>query len=436
MIRPFITVFGTLLLSGFLTQVYGYSVLSHEALIDTAWETGIRPLLLKRFPNATPDELRKAHGFAYGGAIIQDLGYYPHGSHFFSDLVHYVRSGDFIQALIRDSQDLDEYAFALGALAHYAADSNGHRMAVNRAVPILYPDLRKKYADVVTYEDNPAAHLRTEFGFDVLQVAKERYAADNYHNFIGFEVSTALLERAFQDIYALPLRPLFGNLDDVIGSYRHTVSTVIPKATKVAWVLKKKDIQRDLPGITQRKFLYNLSKASYEKEWGKNYQKPGFGATFLAFILRIIPKIGPLKALSFRTPTPETEKMFMASFNTALDEYKHLLADLGAGHLNLPNLNLDTGSKIQPGTYFMQDEAYARLLSNLEREQFKQISPELRSDILNYFRGFNLPAHMKRDKREKTRVDWKKVPQEVEELKSRQSDSKLTEAHDPHVTKQ
>ena len=176
MIRPFIAVFGTLLLSGFLTQVYAYSVLSHEALIDAAWETGIRPVLLKRFPNATPDELRKAHGFAYGGAIIQDLGYYPHGTHFFSDLVHYVRSGDFIQALIRDSQDLDEYAFALGALAHYAADSNGHRMAVNRAVPILYPALRKEYADVATYEDNPNAHLRTEFGFDVLQVAKERYA--------------------------------------------------------------------------------------------------------------------------------------------------------------------------------------------------------------------------------------------------------------------
>ncbi len=436
MIRPFIAVFGTLLLSGFLIQVYGYSVLSHEALIDAAWETGIRPVLVKRFPNATPDELRKAHGFAYGGAIIQDLGYYPHGSHFFSDLVHYVRSGDFIQALIRDSQDLDEYAFALGALAHYAADSNGHRMAVNRAVPILYPALRKKYADVATYEDDPTAHLRTEFGFDVLQVAKERYAADNYHNFIGFEVSTALLERAFQEIYSMPLRPLFGNFDDVIGSYRHTVSTVIPKATKVAWVLKKKDIQRDLPGITQRKFLYNLSKASYEKEWGKNYQKPGFGASLLAFIIRLIPKIGPLKALSFRTPTPETEKMFMASFNTALDEYKHLLADAGAGHLVLPNLNLDTGSKIHPWTYFMQDEAYARLLSNLEKEQFKQISPELRSDILTYFGGLSLPAHIRRDKREKTRIDWKKVPQEVEELKSLPSGSKLTEGQGPPVTKQ
>jgi hypothetical protein len=427
MIRTFIAVFGTLLLSGSLTQVHGYSVLSHEALIDAAWETGIRPVLLQRFPNATPDELHKAHGFAFGGAIIQDLGYYPHGTHFFSDLVHYVRCGDFIQALIRDSQDLDEYAFALGALAHYAADSNGHRIAVNRAVPILYPALRRKYTDVVTYEDDPVAHLKTEFGFDVLQVAKERYAADNYHNFIGFEVSTALLERAFQDIYAMPLRPLFGNLDNTIASYRHAVSTVIPKATKVAWVLKKKDIQRDLPGITERKFLYNLSKASYEKEWGKNYEKPGFGASFLAFIIRLIPKIGPLKVLSFRTPTPETEKMFMNSFNTALDEYRHLLGDVKAGHLVLPNLNLDTGSKIHPWTYFMQDEAYPRLLSNLDREQFKQISPELRTDILTYFGGFSLRAHIiKRDKREKTRVEWKKVPQEVEELKSHPSDSKLT----------
>jgi hypothetical protein len=416
-----------LLLLGFLTRVQAYSVLSHEALIDAGWETGIRPLLLKRFPNATPDELRRAHGFSYGGAIIQDLGYYPHGSHFFSDLVHYVRSGDFIQALIRDSQDLDEYAFALGALAHYSADNNGHRIAVNRSVPILYPALHKKYADVATYEDDPTAHLKTEFGFDVLEVAKGRYAPDNYHNFIGFEVPKTLLERAFQEIYSMTLMSLFGDLDDAIGSYRNSVRTVIPKATKIAWVLKKKDIQRDLPGITQRKFLYNLSKASYEKEWGKSYQRPGMGTRFLAFIIRVIPKIGPLRVLSFRTPTPETEKMFMASFNAALDDYRHLLADVGAGHLDLPNLNFDTGSMIQPGTYFMQDEAYARLLSSLEREQFKQISPELRSNILAFFGGLGLPAHIKRDKMEKTRVDWKTVPQEVEELKSLPSDSKLTE---------
>jgi hypothetical protein len=434
MIRRSIAVAVVLLLLGF--RVHAYSVLSHEALIDAGWETGILPLLLKRFPNSAPDELRQAHGFAYGGAIIQDLGYYPHGSHFFSDLVHYVRSGDFIEALIRDSQDLDEYAFALGALAHYAADNNGHRIAVNRAVPILYPALRKKYADVATYEDDPAAHLKTEFGFDVLEVAKGRYAPDNYHNFIGFEVPKTLLERAFQEIYCMPLGSLFGDLDDALGSYRYDVHTVIPQATKVAWVLKKRDIQRDLPGITQRKFLYNLSKASYEREWGKSYQRPGLGTRFLAFIIQVIPKIGPLKVLSFRTPTPETEKMFMTSFNAALDDYRHLLSDVGAGRLDLPNLNFDTGSTIQPGNYFMQDEAYARLLSNMEQQQFKQISPELRSDIIAYFGRLGLPAHIKRDKMEKIRVDWKKVPQEVGELKSLPSDPKLTGGQRTPATKQ
>src|SRR5260221_355871 len=166
-------------------KVAAYSVLSHEAIIDSAWDTNIKPLLLKRFPDATPEELREAHGYAYGGAIIQDMGYYPHGSMFFSDLAHYVRSGDFVLILLRDSKDLNEYAFALGALAHYAADNNGHRIGTNRAVPILYPKLRKKHGDSVTYEDDPLAHVKTELGFDVLEVAKERYAPHSYHDCIS-----------------------------------------------------------------------------------------------------------------------------------------------------------------------------------------------------------------------------------------------------------
>src|ERR1700720_3210925 len=156
-----------------------YSVLAHEAIIDSVWDTSIRPLLLKRFPNATAEQLKEAHGYAYGGAIIQDMGYYPHGSHFFSDLTHYVRSGDFILALLRDAKDLDGYAFALGALAHYAADNDGHRIATNRAVPLLYPKLKKKYGDSVTYEEDRLAHVKTEFGFDVLEVAHGRYAPDS-----------------------------------------------------------------------------------------------------------------------------------------------------------------------------------------------------------------------------------------------------------------
>ena len=185
-----------------------YSVLSHEAIIDSAWDANIKPVLLKRFPHATPDELRQAHGYGYGGAIIQDLGYYPHGSIFFSDLTQCVRSGDFVLALLRDakeSNELNDYAFALGALAHYSADIAGHPIATNRAVPLLYPKLEKKYGDSVTYEDDPLAHVKTEFGFDVLEVAQHRYAPDSYHDFIGFQAAVPLLERAFQETYDLPV---------------------------------------------------------------------------------------------------------------------------------------------------------------------------------------------------------------------------------------
>src|ERR1700676_502518 len=160
---------------GWPARSAAYAVLAHEAIINSAWDTSIRPLLLKRFPDATKEELKEAHGYAYGGAIIQDMGYYPHGSKFFSDLTHYVRSGDFILALLRDAKDLDGYAFALGALSHYAADNDGHLIGVNQAVPILYPKLKKKYGDSVTYEKDPLAHVKTEFGFDVLEVAQGRY---------------------------------------------------------------------------------------------------------------------------------------------------------------------------------------------------------------------------------------------------------------------
>src|SRR5271170_1396789 len=144
----------SLLLLGSSGPLQAFSVLTHEAIIDSAWKDSIRPLLLKRFPSATDEELKDAHAYAYGGSIIQDMGYYPFGSHLFSDLVHYVRTGDFVEALLRESHDLNEYAFALGALAHYVADNNGHRMAVNLSVPMLYPKLREKYGDVVMYDEN------------------------------------------------------------------------------------------------------------------------------------------------------------------------------------------------------------------------------------------------------------------------------------------
>src|SRR5579863_2916000 len=355
---------------GWPGEAAAYAVLAHEAIIDSAWDTGIRPLLLKRFPDATPEQLKEAHGYAYGGAIIQDLGYYPHGRFFFSDLTHYVRSGDFVLALLRDSVDLDGYAFALGALSHYAADNGGHPIGTNRAVPLLYPKLKRKYGDSVTYEDDKLAHVKTEFGFDVLEVAQGRYAPDNYHDFIGFGVSVPLLEQAFQETYGLDLKTVLSDEDKVLGSYRHDVSQLLPEATRVAWSLKKNDIMKDRPGITRKKFLYNLSRASYQKNWGKQYQPPTFGERFLAFLVRILPKIGPLSVLRLRTPTPETERMFEASFNATMDRYRAMLAQAGAGLPNLPNDNFDTGATTGPGIYRLNDNAHAELLDALAKQNF------------------------------------------------------------------
>ena len=367
----------------------GYTVLTHEALIDSVWDASIRKLLLKRFPGATPEELEQAHAYAYGGCIIQDLGYYPFSSHFFSDLTHYVRSGDFILELIRESQDLNEYAFALGALEHYAADTEGHRMATNRAVPMLYPELRRKFGSDVTYWDNPVAHIRTEFGFDVLQVATGRYAPDQYRSFIGFQVSRDLLERAFRDTYGIEMKDVFGNVTLALGSYRHTVGAIIPGMTRVAWSLKKDQLQKEIPGITRKKFLYNLSRSSYEKEWGTEYHKPGFGTKVMTFLFRIIPTSGPFTALKIPTPTPAVEKLFMASFNATVDRYKAMLAKVDAGQLELPNENLDSGEPTVAGKYKGADEAFAKLVGKLAEQQFAGTSPELRQNILTFYQDAN-----------------------------------------------
>jgi hypothetical protein len=266
---------------------FSYSVLTHEAIIDSTWDTSIKGQLLKRFPDSTPEQLLQAHAYAYGGSIIQDMGYYPFGSKLFTDLTHYVRSGDFVLNLIRESQDLNEYAFALGALAHYAADNTGHRMATNLAVPLLYPKLRTQFGDRVTYADDALSHVKTELSFDVLQVAQGHYAPESYHGLIGFQVARPLLERAFLDTYGLKLGDVFTSVTLAIGSYRHAVSSTVPGLTRVAWQMKKSEIIKDTPSATRKRFLYNLSGASYQKEWGKEYERPdsvrGYWLLFSAF---------------------------------------------------------------------------------------------------------------------------------------------------------
>ena len=383
--------------------VSSYSVLTHEAIIDSTWDSAIKPLLLKRFPGATPGELMQAHAYAYGGCIIQDLGYYPFGSKFFSDLTHYVRSGDFIASMIRESKDLDEYAFALGALSHLAADSEGHRIAVNLSVPLLYPALRAKFGKSVTYGDDPFSHTKTEFGFDVFQASKSRYASEAYKGFIGFQVSKGVLERAFQDTYGLRIEQVFFNLDLAIGSYRRAVGTVLPALTKVAWQIKGPEIRKDVPGITRNKFLYNLSRSSYEKNWGATYQRPGVKSKILAGLFHIVPRTGPFKALAFKKLTPETERLYMAGFNSAIDRYRELLAGVASGRLKLPNDNFDVGDATLAGKYKLTDAAYAKLLHKLEGH-YAELSPDLRNNILAFYRDLSLPIETKAHESEWARV--------------------------------
>jgi hypothetical protein len=372
----------------------GYSVLTHEAIIDAAWGDSIVPLLVKRFPNATAEELLQAHAYAYGGAIIQDLGYYPFGSSFFSDLTHYVRSGDFVLALIEESRDLNEYAFALGALSHFAADCSGHEVATNRAVAMTYPGLAKKYGPIVTYQEKPSAHMKVEYGFDVDQVAKGHYAPKAYHDFIGFEVSKPVMERAFARTYSLNLSSVFLHTDLAIGCYRHSVATVIPRMTKVAWHLKKDEIQHSDPSETKTKFIYNVSNSEYRKDWGDVYETPGPFARFKAFCFRLVPKIGPFSALAFHAPTPPVEKLYMSSFNETLDHYRALLLAQHEDRLRLPNDNLDTGAITGGATYGLTDRTYAELLN---KTSGKPISDALRQDILFYYADLEKPFATKQN---------------------------------------
>lgn len=401
-----------LLLLFLVPAAYSYSVLTHEAIIDSTWDSAISPLLLKRFPAATPDELTQAHAYAYGGCIIQDLGYYPFGSKFFSDLTHYVRSGAFILNLIRDSQDLDEYAFALGALSHYAADNNGHPMAVNRAVPLFYPKLGLKFGKLVTYADDPFSHAKTEFAFDVFQAAKGRYASAAYKRFIGFEVAKPLLERAFQDTYGMRLEKVFMNVDLAIGSYRRAVGSILPAMTRVAWQIKKQEIRKDAPSVTRKTFLYNLSRSSYEKTWGATYQRPGIRSKVLAFLFRIVPKVGPFRALAFERLTPETEKMYMASFNSTIARYRELLLEVKADRLKLSNDNLDVGTVTAAGKYRLTDAAYSQLLHKLQAH-YTELPQDLRSDILAFYHNLDVPIATKTND-----SDWARVLKELDYLRT------------------
>ena len=392
----------------------GYSMLTHEEIVDLSWSSQIEPLLRHRFPQATQEELDKAHAYAYGGCVIQDLGYYPFGSKEFSDLVHYVRSGDFVATLIRDSNDLNEYAFALGALAHYESDINGHP-AVNHAVALHFPKLRQKFGDQVTYEDDKKAHIRTEFGFDVVQVAKNRYTSDSYHKFIGFEVAKPLLERAFLETYGLPLSDVIPDTDLAIGTYRRSVSTIIPEMTRVALQTKHAELVQEDQNFDQKKFLFRLSRTQYEKEWGKGYQKPGWRTSMLAAFVRVMPKVGPFRNADIVLPTKTTEDLFIQSVNKTSDAYTSDLKQLRSSHkaFTLANKDFDTGKPTAPTEYALADKTYGDLVEQLAKRKFDYVTPQLRANVLAYYATADHPRAQ-----ELSNEQWSKVRAAVADLEA------------------
>src|ERR1700720_3242766 len=389
-----------------------YSVLTHEEIVDLLWTDAIRPLLLKRYPGLSEDQIRDAHAYAYGGAVIQDLGYYPFGNREFSNLVHYVRSGDFVRELLLESQDANEYAFALGALAHYASDIVGHP-AVNQAVAIEYPKLRAKFGKSVNYAQDKTAHLKTEFGFDMTQVAKNRYASQQYHDFIGFQVSKPLLERAFPIVYGVELKDVLTHEDLAIGSYRFAVSRMIPQMTQIALRTHKKDMMKEYPDFNKKKFLYRLSMSEYEKEWGKDYTKPDFGTHVWSIIFRFIPRIGPFKSLNFKIPTPATEDLYFKSINASVDQCRIYLKEVGTDTLVLPNRDFDTGNETGAGEYSLADSTYAKLLAKLADGKFDRTSADLRGNILQFYSDASAPIETKKDT-----DDLQEVQKQLEQLKA------------------
>jgi hypothetical protein len=389
-----------------------YSVLTHEEIVDLLWTDEIRPLLLQRYPGLSEDELKEAHAYAYGGAVIQDLGYYPFGSREFSDMVHYVRSGDFVRELLVESQDVNEYAFALGALSHYASDIAGHP-AVNRSVAIQYPKLRAKFGQSVRYSQDKTAHLKTEFGFDTVQVAKNRYASQQYHDFIGFQVSKSLLERVFPVVYGVELKDVLAHGDLAVGSYRFAVNELIPQMTRVALQTHKKELMRETPNFSKQKFLYRLSRSDYERQWGKDYVKPGLGSRILATLLRYMPKIGPFKGLAFNNPTPQTEDLYIKSINTTVDQYRAFLEEVRIGTLVLANCDFDSGQATKAAEYSLTDDTYAKLLARLSERKFDRTSPELRANILDFYSDLSVQIETKKDG-----VRWQAVLTELDQLKA------------------
>lgn len=388
-----------------------YSVQTHEQLIDLTWKQSIRPLLLKRFPNMTEAQLHEAHAYAYGGCAIQDLGYYPFGKPFFSDLTHYVRPGDFILNLIRDAQTPDELAFAIGALSHYIGDTIGHSEAINEAVAIEFPKLAKKYGPIVTYDQGEHPHVRTEFALDVNEISKRRFAPSAYLRHVGLEIPGPLLRRAFFQTYGLDLPKIIGRKRPVMRGYRFAVRNFLPRISYAEVILHRSHFPPDTPGPDFDKLSKDLAQSDFENGWDQYRKKAGIGTYMLAGVIFILPRIGPLSDAAIRVPNPHTQDLYVKSLNNSTETLRRALANFDAIATFVPNRDLDTGAAVKPGAYRLTDETYAQLLAVITHNQSQPVPSGLKRNITAYYADPAAPICTKKNPQK-----WAEVQAELKQL--------------------
>ncbi len=389
-------------------SLLAYSVQTHEQLIDLNWKNTIKPFLLRRFPNATEGDLERAHAYAYGGCAIQDLGYYPFSNQFFSNLAHYVRSADFILNLFQEAKNPNELAFAVGALSHYVGDTVGHLKAVNPAVAAEFPNLAKQYGSSVTYDENPHAHVKTEFAFDVNEISKHRMAPSAYLRHVGLRVPSEVLARAFSRTYGLDFQQILGERRPVVRGYRFAVRSFLPRIAYAEVVLHRRDFPPDDPTPAFQVFQQHLAEADFEKGWNQYRKKPGIRTYLLAGVIVILPKVGPLSLLAIRGPEPKTHQWYVESLNEATTALQKMLRKASLTPGSLPNRDLDTGEKVRPGGYRLTDQTYAQLLKAVTRQPSQKLPAKLKQDVLDYYADPQAPISTK-----KSRKQWAQVQQQL-----------------------
>ena len=423
-----------------------YSLLTHEQLINLVWDDTVVPLLLSQYPSLTPAQIEQARAYAYGGCVIQDIGYYPLGDEFFSDLTHYVRSGDFVLNLFRNAHNANELAFAIGALSHYVGDSVGHSEATNRAVAVEFPSLAQKYGPSVNYAQSPTAHVRAEFAFDIDEIAHHRMAPVRYYRHVGLQVPVKQLALAYYQTYGLNRSFLRKRTLINVRGYRGAVHNFIPRIAYAVTLLRRRHEPADPQTPELALLQQHIAEASASGHWDSYRRNPGIGTYMLAGLLFVLPKVGPLRLVAVKGPTTDTEADYLHSVEVSIHVLDRTLAaftpNAAASLANarttlnqllpaasssgrdalllasnrahpLPNRDLDTGHVVQPGGYPLTDATYASLLHRIVADPHLPIPPGIKSDVLAYYSDPDAPITTRRNA-----AHWATVQADLQVLRS------------------